>query len=167
LNCIQEKDGTMIGKAGLKAGLIGLAVMVVISLINQLLLAELFAAQPMLSLASCGVSVVLYVGIGVLAAFFLPAPRSAGDGAKAGLIAGLISAVVSVLLGVVILVIRTRSGAPLPGVTPEQLEMMEQQGMNLGLITLISGSVGAVCGAGLGAGAAAAGGALLAAIKPD
>lgn len=157
----------MVGKAGLKAGLIGLAVMVIISLVNQLLLAELFAAQPVLSFASCGVSVVLYVGVGVLAGFFLSPPRTAGNGAKAGLIAGLISAVVSVLLGVLIMVIRTNSGAPLPGVTPEQLEMMEEQGMNLGLITLISGTVGAVCGAGIGAGAAAAGGALLAAIKPD
>ena len=157
----------MVGKAGLKAGLIGLAVMVAISLINQLLLAELYAKQPVLSFASCGVSLVLYVGIGVLAGLFLPAPRTDGNGAKAGLIAGGISAFISVLLGVVILLIRTNSGAPLPGVTPEQLEMIEEQGINLGLITLISGSVGAICGAGLGAGAAAGGGALLAAIKPD
>jgi len=157
----------MVGKAGLKAGLIGLAVMVVISLINQLLLVEIYAKQPILSFASCGVSVVLYVGIGVLAGLFLPAPRKAGDGAKAGLIAGLISAVVSVLLGVLIMFIRTQSGAPLPGVTPEQLEMIEESGINMGLITLISGSVGAICGAGIGAGAAAGGGALLAAIKPD
>jgi hypothetical protein len=157
----------MVGKAGLKAGLIGLVVMVAISLINQLLLVEIFAARPALSFVSCGVSVVLYVGVGVLAGVFLAPPRTAGNGAKAGLIAGLISAVVSVGLGVLIMVIRTKSGAPLPGVTPEQLEMMEEQGMNLGLITLISGTVGAVCGAGIGAGAAAAGGALLAGIKPD
>jgi hypothetical protein len=157
----------MVGKAGLKAGLIGLVVMVIISLINQLLLIELFTARPMLSIGSCGVSILLYVGIGVLAGLFLAPPRTAGDGAKAGLIAGLISAVVSVGLGLVMLFIRTRSGAPLPGVTPEQLEMIEQQGMNLGRITLISGAFGAVCGAGLGAGAAAGGGALLAAIKPD
>ena len=58
-------------------------------------------------------------------------------------------------------------GAPLPGVTPEQMQALEEQGMNLGLITLISGSIGAVCGAAIGAGAAAGGGALLAGIKPD
>lgn len=157
----------MVGKAGLKAGLIGLAVMVAISLINQLLLAGIYARQPILSFASCGLSIVLYVGVGVLAGLFLSPPRKAGDGAKAGLIAGAISALVSVLLGVLIMVIRTSSGAPLPGVTPEQLEMIEESGINMGLITLISGSVGAVCGAGLGAGAAAGGGALMAAIKPD
>jgi len=157
----------MVGKAGLKAGLIGLVVMAVISLINQLLLAELFAAQPLLAVAGCGVSVVLYVGIGVLAAIFLAPPRTAGNGAKAGLLAGLISAIVSVGLGMLIMVIRTNSGAPLPGVTPEQLQMLEEQGMKLSLITLIAGTVGAVCGASLGAGAAAGGGALLAAIKPD
>ena len=157
----------MIGKAGLKAGLIGLVIMAIIGVINQLLLVELFAAQPLLSLGSCGVSILLYVGIGVLAGLFVTPPRTAGDGAKAGLIAGLISALVSVGLGLAMLFIRTRSGAPLPGVTPEQLEMLEQQGMNLGLITLISGSIGALCGAGLGAGPAAGGGALLAALKPD
>jgi hypothetical protein len=157
----------MVGKAGLKAGLIGLAVMVAVSLVNQLLLAEVFAGQPLLSIASCGVSIVLYLGIGVLAGVFLSPPRTAGDGAKAGAIAGLIAAIVSVAIGVVILAIRTSSGAPLPGVTPEQLEMIEESGVNFGLITLISGSVGAVCGAALGAGAAAAGGAVFSALKPD
>lgn len=157
----------MVGKAGLKAGLIGLVVMVVVSAINQFLLAELYAAQPLLSLGSCGVSILLYAGIGALAGLFVRAPRTAGDGAKAGLIAGLISAVVSVGVGLVVLFVRTRSGAPLPGVTPEQMEMLQEQNINLGLITLLSGTVGALCGAGLGAGAAAGGGAIAAAIKPD
>ena len=157
----------MVGKAGLKAGLIGLVIMVIISLINQLLLMEIFAAQRALSFACCGLSIVIYAGIGALAGFFLSPPRTAGNGAKAGLIAGAISALVSTLVGVAILLIRTNSGAPLPGVTPEQLEMIEESGINMGLITLLSGSIGAICSAGIGAGAAAGGGALVAAIKPD
>jgi hypothetical protein len=157
----------MIGKAGLKAGLIGLAVMVVITLINQFVLLNVFAGNTILSLVSCGVSVVLYAGIGVLAGFFLAPTRTPGNGAKAGAIAGLISAVVSVVLGIAIMAVRSAGGGPLPGLTPEQMEMMAEQGINAGRLVLLSGGVGAVCGAAMGAGAAAGGGAILAAIKPD
>jgi hypothetical protein len=157
----------MIGKAGLKAGLIGVAVMVVITLINQFVLLNVFAGNTVLSLVSCGVSVVLYAGIGVLAGFFLAPTRTPGNGAKAGAIAGLISAVVSVVLGIAIMAVRAAGGGPLPGLTPEQMEMMSEQGINAGRLVLLSGGVGAVCGAAMGAGAAAGGGAILAAIKPD
>ena len=157
----------MIGKAGLKAGLIGAAVMVVITLINQFLLLDFLAGNIVLSLVSCGVSVVLYAGVGVLAGLFLAPTRTPGNGAKAGAIAGLISAVVSVVLGVVIMAIRSASGGPLPGLTPEQMDMLAEQGRNVGQLVLISGTVGAVCGAAIGAGAAAGGGAILAAVKPD
>mgnify|MGYP003702631097 CR=1 FL=1 len=88
-------------------------------------------------------------------------------GAKAGALAGLISAVISVGLGIAILVIRMAGGGDIPGLSPEQMEMMAEQGINAGLIFLISGTFGAVCGAAIGAGAAAAGGAVLAAVKPD
>jgi hypothetical protein len=157
----------MIGKAGLKAGLVGAAVMVVVTLINQFLLLELISGNIALTLASCGVSLALYAGAGVLAGLFLPSPRTPGNGAKAGAIAGLISAVVSVVLGVLIMALRSAGGGPLPGITPEQMEMMAEQGINAGQLVLLSGAVGAVCGAAMGAGAAAGGGAIIAAIKPD
>jgi hypothetical protein len=157
----------MIGKAGLKAGLIGAAVMVIITLINQFLLLDLFTGNIALSIASCGVSIVLYAGIGALAGLFLAPTRTPGNGAKAGAIAGLISAVISVALGVVIMAVRSAGGGPPPGITPEQMEMMAEQGMNVGQLVLLSGTVGAVCGAALGAGAAAGGGAILAGVKPD
>jgi hypothetical protein len=157
----------MIGKAGLKAGLIGAVVMVVITLINQFLLLEAIAGNIALTLASCGVSIALYVGVGVLAGWFLAPTRTPGNGAKAGAIAGLISAIVSVVLGVAIMAMRTAGGSPIPGMTPEQMEMLAEQGRNVGQLVMISGAVGAVCGAAMGAGAAAGGGALLAAIQPD
>jgi hypothetical protein len=157
----------MIGKAGLKAGLIGAAVMIAVTLINQFLLLELVAGNIALSLVSCGVSVVLYAGTGVLAGLFLAPTRTPGNGAKAGAIAGLLSAIISVALGVVIMAVRSASGAPIPGLSPEQLEMMAEQGMDAGRLVLISGTAGAVCGAAIGAGAAAGGGAIIAAIKPD
>ena len=43
----------MVGKAGLKAGLIGAAVMVMITLINQFLLLEVVAGNIALTLVSC------------------------------------------------------------------------------------------------------------------
>jgi hypothetical protein len=70
-------------------------------------------------------------------------------------------------LGVVIMAIRSAGGGPPPGITPEQMELLAEQGTNIGQLVLLSGTVGAVCGAALGAGAAAGGGAILAAIKPD
>jgi hypothetical protein len=157
----------MVGKAGLKAGLIGAAVMVAITLINQFVLLDVFTGNTALSLASCGVSIVLYAGIGVLAGLFLTPTRTPGNGAKAGALAGLISAVISVGLGIAIMAIRMAGGGDIPGVSPEQMEMMAEQGINAGLIFLLSGTFGAVCGAVMGAGAAAAGGAVLAAVKPD
>jgi hypothetical protein len=157
----------MSGKAGLKAGLVGAAVMVVVTLINQFLLLEWITGNIALTFASCGVSLAFYAGAGVLAGLFLAPPRAPGNGAKAGAIAGLISAIISVVLGVAIMAIRSASGAPIPGTTPEQMEMMAEQGINAGQLVLLSGAVGAVCGAALGAGAAAGGGAIIAAIKPD
>jgi hypothetical protein len=157
----------MVGKAGLKAGLIGAAVMVIITLINQFLLLEAVAGNIALTLVSCGVSVVLYAGVGVLAGLFLAPTRTPGNGAKAGAIAGLISAVISVVLGVAIMAIRTAGGGPIPGITPEQMEMLAEQGRDVGQLVILSGAAGAVCGAAIGAGAAAGGGAILAGIKPD
>ena len=157
----------MVGKAGLKAGLIGAVVMILITLINQFLLLDQLTGNIASSIASCGVSIVLYAGVGVLAGLFLAPTRTPGNGAKAGAIAGLISAVVSVVLGVVIMAVRSAGGGPLPGITPEQMEMMAEQGMNVGQLVLLSGAIGAVCGAAIGAGAAAGGGAILAAVKPD
>jgi hypothetical protein len=141
--------------------------MVLITLINQFLLLDLLAGNIALTLVSCGVSVVLYAAIGALAGLFLSPTRTPGDGAKAGAIAGLISAVISVALGVGIMAIRSAGGGPPPGITPEQMEMLAEQGTNVGQLVLLSGTVGAVCGAAIGAGAAAGGGAILAAVKPD
>jgi len=84
------------GKAGLKAGLIGTAVMLVWTVIGRFL--------PMsggLVWVSAGVSLLMYAGIGVLAGFFLAPPRTPGKGAGAGAIAGLVSGVIAGVVGIV------------------------------------------------------------------
>jgi hypothetical protein len=157
----------VVGKAGLKAGLIGIVIMVIVTVINQFLLLPAFPGSQVFTLISCGVNVVLYIGIGVLAGLFVAPPRTPGQGAKAGVIAGAIAAVVSVVIGVAIMTIRMASGAGIPGLDPEQMKQLTESGANMTLIVIASGALGAVCGAGLGAGGAAGGGALVAAIKPD
>jgi hypothetical protein len=105
----------MAGKAGLKAGLIGTAVMLVWTVIGRFL-----PVSGAWVWVSSGVSLLMYAGIGVLAGFFLALPRTPGKGAGAGAIAGLISGVIAGVVGVVILNIQIASGGAVPGLSPEQ-----------------------------------------------
>ncbi|MCP4538683.1 MAG: hypothetical protein GY832_16230, partial [Chloroflexi bacterium] len=115
---------------------------------------------------SCGINLLIYVGIGVLAGFFLTPPRTPNQGAGAGAIAGLLSGVVSSVIGIVILAIQISSGQPIPGVDPQQMQQLAESGMDPAILA-VSGSIGALCGLGIGVGLAAAGGAVLAAVKSD
>ena len=78
----------MSGQAGLKAGLIGAAALFILALVN--ILSALIPTVP-IGCVCCGVQILVYAGIGVLAGFFLTPPRSAGAGAGAGAIAGALS----------------------------------------------------------------------------
>ena len=153
----------MVGKAGLKAGLIGAAVMVVVTLLNQFIL----PLTGLWSFLACGISIVLYFGFGVLAGWFLEPERTAGKGAKAGAIAGLVSAVVGGVVGAVIMLVRVMTGGQIPGLDPQQMQMLAESGMDPALLTSIGTVCGLVAGLGLGAGAGALGGAILSSIKPD
>ena len=153
----------MTGKAGVKAGLIGIAVMVVLTLLNQFVI----PIGGALTYVMCGVSTLLYVGIGILAGYFLAPPRTPGKGAGAGAISGLISGVVSTLVGAVIMFVHFSMTGEIRGVTPDQMEQITASGMAPRTILLISATVGPVCGMAIGAGAAAIGGAILGALKTD
>jgi len=148
----------MAGKAGLKAGLIGVIILLVITAINNLL-----PISGNLVYVMCGISMLIYAGIGVLAGLFLAAPRTPGKGAGAGAIAGLVSGVINGVIGFVIISIRLAQGLGYPGLDPQQMQQMNEMGMNLQLLAI----PGAVCGAAIGAGMAAIGGAIFAAVKAD
>jgi hypothetical protein len=152
------------GKAGLKAGAIGLAVMVVWTVIGRLVPA---LASGLMMYVSCGISSLLYVGTGVLAGLVLASPRTAGKGATAGAVAGLIAGGGASILGAVIMVIQVGSTGTIPGLNPEQAQVLAESNMDP---TMLS-SIGAVCGVGLalalGAGLGAAGGAISAALKGE
>ena len=148
----------MAGKAGLKAGLIGTAIMLVITVINQVL-----PISGGLTYVICGVQLVIYAGIGVLAGFLLAPPRTPGKGAGAGAIAGLISGAIPGVIGYVILLIRLSRGLAIPGVDAQQMQQLAQSNMDLRVLAI----PGMICGVAVGAGAAAIGGAILAAVKSD
>lgn len=154
----------MAGKAGLKAGLIGAAVLIVISLINQFLLMPISQAMMWVG---CGLSSVGYLVVGVLAGYFFPPPRAAGKGASAGAIAGLIGGGLAGIVGVIILVVRMSSGAGIPGASPEQMQQIMESGLDPTVLFAISGGCGLLSGLGFGAGLGAIGGAIFAAVKPD
>jgi hypothetical protein len=145
----------MTGKAGLKAGLIGLTIMLVMSLVNHLLP---IAENTMLILAICGIDLAIYAGVGVLAGIFLAPPRSPGKGAGAGAIAGLISGIIVGVVGFIMVV---------TGVSTILSSPQMQQAIEPGLDPMTIVVIGAVCNPLLGAGVAAIGGAILAAVRPD
>jgi hypothetical protein len=149
----------MPGKAGLKAGLIGTVVLLAMTLANQFLL----SLSGGMVWVACGVSLLIYTGIGILAGFFLAPPRTAGKGAGAGAIAGLISGGISGVVGYIILAVRLAGGAGYPGLDPQQMQQLAESGIDPKLLAI----PGAVCGVAIGAGLAAIGGAILAAIRPD
>jgi len=152
------------GKAGLKAGLIGLVVVIVWTVIGRLVPA---LAQGVLMFVSCAISSLMYVGTGVLAGLFLEAPRTAGKGAGAGAIAGLIAGGGGAILGVVIMLIQVSSSGTIPGLSPEQAQMLAESNMDPTMLFMIGGVCGAGLALGMGAGLGAAGGAIAAAIKGD
>ena len=155
----------MAGKAGLKAGLIGIAVLLVWTVIGQFI-----PKTTAMTWVSLGVSLLLYTGIGVLAGLFLAPRRTPGKGAGAGAIAGLISGVVAGVAGLVILYVQMAGGGTIPGLSPEQaqqLEQMAEQGMDPKTVLALSSIPSLICVMGIGSGLAAIGGAILGAVKPD
>jgi hypothetical protein len=137
--------------------LIGTAALLVMTVINQ------FLPAGGLVYVSCGVSLMLYTGIGVLAGFLLAPPRTPGKGAGAGALAGLIGGGISGAIGAIIMTVRLSQGMGLPGVDPQQMQQLAEAGMDPRIMAV----PGLICNLALGSGLAAIGGAILAAIKSD
>ena len=155
-------------KPGVKAGLIGGAVLVVLDLLGLV---------PVLGCVSLPLQLLAYVAVGALAGFWL-APRreggrAAGQGAIAGLIAAAIGGIVSVALAPVTLALSGGPQAILSQLPAESLEALRSAGIDpnavinsgttAGLTAICCVPVGLLLGAGLGA----LGGAILAGVKPE
>jgi hypothetical protein len=154
-------------QASLKAGLVGAGVAVVLSLLGLV---------PCLGCITGILALVWYVGVGVLAAYWMPPPRTAGSGAGAGALAALITAVVG---GAVNMVVSAIQFSIMGGyeamsrqIPPEALNQLRDAGIDPSVFAGIGGvlGIGAVCclvGLVVAAVLGAIGGAVMAAAKAE
>ncbi len=156
--------------ASLKAGLIGAAVAVLVSLLGVI---------PCLGCVASLLSLVLYVVVGILAAAWVKPRRDPGKAAGAGAVAGVITALGGGITSVLVTVIRYGFGRghigmmrQLRQLPPEVLEMWRDLGLDP--TTMASppwaiGSSAVCCGLGvlLGAALGAAAGAITASLQGD
>ena len=129
-------------KAGLKAGLIGGAIVAVLQLVEII---------PILCVGFfiCLLSWATYVGAGVLAAYWLPIPRSAGDGAGAGAIAGVVTGILGGIFGMIVTALQfaiTGGGAAIAQMPPELLDLFGDMDIDPGMFTSGAVTIGAVLG---------------------
>ncbi len=154
----------------LKAGLIGAAVAVVLALLGLI---------PCVGCIASILLLVLYVGVGVLAAKWMEGPRDAGKAAGSGAVAGVITALGGGITTVVINVIRFTLGRghvalmnQFRQLPPEMLRLWRDLGVDPTMLAspgwAIGGSV-LCCGLGLLVAAAlgAAGGAVGASLRRE
>jgi len=160
-------------QAGLKAGGIGAVVMIVLALLGLIPI-------PFLGCLCCLLVFAAWIGAGVLAANFSPAPRTSGAAAGAGALAGVISGLGYGLVLAIVDVVRAATGAGAAALssafTPEMLQQLQQAGIDPQTFTQITtfmastggaALVGSLCCIGalvLGAALGAVGGAIGAAI---
>jgi hypothetical protein len=164
----QYKEVAM--SASVKAGLIGAAVAVALSLLGLV---------PCLGCIAAILGPVLYVVVGVLAASWMEPPRDVGKGAGGGAVAGLITALVGGLANVMISAARFAVGGgqaammrQLEQLPPEVFEQLRDLGIRPGNLASPGWAIGSsavCCGVGLLVAAAlgAAGGAITVSIKRE
>jgi len=152
----------------LKAGLIGAAIMVVLSLLSMV---------PFLGCLTLPLQFLAYLGVGGLAAAYMLPHRetgpAAGQGALAGLVAGLVSGLVGLILTPVSLATQGGAAAIINQMPPDMLRQFEQAGVdpsllfNTGTITGMTALCCLPAGLMVGAILGALGGLLYASIKPE
>jgi hypothetical protein len=157
-------------QAGLKAGAVGAGVIVVLNLIGLI---------PCVGCFTCILGLLAYVGVGALAAYWLPPVRTAGEGAGAGAIAGVVAGIVSGIVNMIIAAVQFAiSGGPgammqqMRQLPPEVMNQLYEAGVDPALFASIGGVIGisaACCVIGfiLAAVLGAIGGVIFAAAKPE
>ncbi len=122
---------------GVKAGLVGAAVAVFLSLLRIV---------PCIGCIASILQLAVYVGAGVLAAYWLTPPRTTGDGAGAGAIAGVITAlaggIVSIIVSAAQFTLMGGQAAVMRDLPPESLRQLEQAGIDPRLFINLGGVIG-------------------------
>ena len=163
-------------QAGLKAGGLGAAIIIVLTLLGLIPI-------PFLGCLCCLVIFAAMVGAGVMAAKFSPAPRTAGGAAGTGALAGVLSGFSYGLVTGIVGVVRAATGSAAnvlnSSLTPDMLQQLQEAGVDpqtftdtFSFLTSPGGAAlgGALCCVGalvLGAVLGAVGGAIGAAMFKD
>ncbi len=152
----------------IKAGLVGAAIVVVLSLLRLI---------PILcvSLIPCGLSPLIYAGVGALAAYWVPPPRNAGTAAGQGALAGALAGLIGGILNTIVGTVQARywdTSNILAAMPPESWEQMRQAGIDPSSLVgpglfLFTGSICCLGDLVFAALLGAIGGAIFAAVKPD
>ena len=130
--------------AWLKAGLIGIAILVVLNLIGLI---------PVLGCLTMPLGIVAYVVVGALAASYMPPRREAGTAAGQGALAAVLAGFGGGLVGMIIGLIRTAMGGAFQGaeilsqLPPELRHQFRDIGISPDLIAGAGGiGAAAICG---------------------
>lgn len=150
----------------LKAGLIGGVVLIVLNLLGLI---------PCVGVVTCILGLLAYVGIGILAAYWMPPLREAGPAAGQGALAAVLAALMGGIVNMIVTVIQlsiTDTAAILSQFPDDFLQPMYDAGLDPGVLVgptggIISGSLCCIGGLILAAILGAIGGAVYAAIKSD
>ena len=150
----------------LKAGLIGAAVLIVLSL---------FSIIPIVGFVACILMLLAYIGIGVLAAYWMPPLREAGAAAGQGALAATLAAFIGGIANTIVSTIQwslVDASTVLDQMPAESIQQMQEAGLDPTMFTgpgvgAICGSVCCLVGLILAAILGAVGGAIFAGLKPD
>ncbi len=124
----------------LKAGLVGGAVIVVLNLLGLI---------PCVGLVACGLELLVYIGIGVLAAYWLLPPRLPGPAAGQGALAAVVAALIGGVVNTIILLVQAAVRGPgwiMSQIPPETLSQLEQAGADPNMLNTFAGPAGAALG---------------------
>ena len=124
---------------GLKAGGIGAIIAVILNLVGII---------PLIGCCTFILTLVLWVGVGVLAGYFGSKSNSmqtGGDAAKAGAIAGAVTSLVGGIAQTIIFAIQAAvSGSvqALSQIPPEQLRQLRDAGIDPAIFSSVAGVIG-------------------------
>ena len=124
----------------LKAGLIGMAIVVILNLLGLV---------PVLGCITLPLTLIAYIVIGVLAAKWMALPRTAGGGAGQGAIAALIASIGAGIVNLVVVLIQTSGGGMqryLSQIPPEIMRQIQQTDIPMDLLFgTFSAAIGGTC----------------------
>lgn len=149
-----------------KAGLVGGAVVVVLNLLSLI---------PCVGIVSCGLGLLVYAGVGALAAYWMPPVRMAGPAAGQGALAAGLASVIGGVVNWIVVTIQfavADTASIISSMPQESLQQLRDAGIDPATLAgPASGAVfgGLCCGAGLLVAIVlgAIGAAIFAAVKAD